>query len=198
MEEKNEKQIQEETQKPEQNETQAQEGNENEETQKENELISQIEDLESKLREYEDLVKRKVADFENFRKRTLQEKQQTGEMASEKVIVNFLPVLDNLERAIESAEENQDFQGFLEGIHSIRNIFKSVLDQYSVEQIDSVGKEFDPKIHHALYTVEGDYEKQTVIQEVEKAFMRKGKAIRTAKVAVGVPKKEEAKKEEEQ
>ncbi len=112
-------------------------------------------------------------------------------MVADKVILDFVMVLDNLERAIKDAQSNKDFDGFLEGIVSIESIFHSIMDKYSVKGIDSTGKDFDPKIHQALHIVEGDYEKQTVIEEVEKAYVRGDKVLRIAKVAVGMPKKKE-------
>ena len=159
------------------------------ENQKEDELIEKIKELEEKVIDYEILAKRKVADFDNFRKRVTQEKNQLREIMADKVILDFLPILDNLERALDAAKNNSDFESLLDGINSIAGIFNSVLDKYSVKKVDSINQDFDPKIHHALYTVEGDYEKQTVIQEVENAYSRNERILRVAKVAVGIPKK---------
>lgn len=161
---------------------------------KQDELISKIQELEDKAKEYEILAKRKVADFDNFRKRMQKEKNELSEMISNKVIVDFLPVIDNLERAIFSAEESKDFESLLEGIVSIKHIFDGVLAKYEIQKVESIGEEFNAEKHQALYTVEGDYKTKTVIEEVEKAYVRKDKVLRTAKVAVGLPKVE--KKEE--
>jgi len=159
----------------------------------EKDSLAKIEELEAKVREYEDLAKRKMADFDNFRKRTIAEREQMRQMLEDKVITEFLLVLDNLDRALSAGRQNKDFDALMEGIESIRHIFMSVLSQYGVERMDSVGKEFDPRIHQALHMVEGDYEKQTVIDEMERAFMRKDKVLRTGKVSVGMPvKKKEA------
>ncbi len=172
---------------------------ENEELIEEDVLVVQIKELEQKVKEYEELAKRKVADFDNFRRRVNKEKDQLTSMMADKVILDFMQVADNLERAIDNAENNKDFDGFLQGVISIQDIFNNILEKYSVKKIDSTGKDFDPKIHQALHTVEGDYEKQIVIEEVEKALVRNEKVLRVAKVAVGIPtKKEEAVKQEEQ
>lgn len=155
----------------------------------EKELEKQIGELQKKVTEYETLVKIKMADFENYKKRIKQEKDSLSDIVAEQVILDFLPVLDNFERAIKSAKENKDINAFLTGIESIHDIFLTKLEKYGIKQINSIGKEFDPKLHHALHTIEGDYEKPTVIDEMDKLFMRKDRVIRTSKVSVGMPKK---------
>jgi len=157
-----------------------------------NELISKIEDLESKLKEYEDLVKRKVADFENLRKRTIEEKKILNQIIAEKLILDFLPIIDNLERAINAAKDSKDIDALLEGINLIKDMFLGILaNNYNVKPIDSLGKEFDPKIHNALYQKEGDYDKIVVTEEIEKPYVMGDKVIRIGKVGVGMPKKKE-------
>lgn len=159
------------------------------EREEETALVSQIRDLEDKVREYEDLVRRKVADFENFRKRAKQEKESLGETLSEKLILDFLPVYDNFERALKAAEKNKDFDSLLEGIQGIYHIFSGILEKNKIQKVDSAGQPYDPRLHEALYIVEGDYEKPVVLEEVEKAFIRGEKVIRIARVSVGMPKK---------
>lgn len=156
-----------------------------------NPLEKKVVELEAKLKEYEDLLRRKMADFDNFRKRAQQEKEKLGEIVAEQVISDFLPIYDNVNRAILAAEQNKDLNAFLEGVISIENLFLTLFKKYSIEKIDSVGQEFDPKIHQALYMSEGDYVKNTVLEELEKAFMKKERLIRLGKVVVGTPKKKE-------
>ena len=116
-----------------------------------NPLEKKVVELEAKLKEYEDLLRRKMADFDNFRKRAQQEKEKLGEIVAEQVISDFLPIYDNVNRAILAAEQNKDLNAFLEGVISIENLFLTLFKKYSIEKIDSVGQEFDPKIHQALY-----------------------------------------------
>lgn len=144
--------------------------------------------LSKKLLEYEELIKRQASDFNNFRKRTQSEKEEMHFFVSSKVIEQFLPILDNLERAFEASKQSEDVQALRTGLEGILHQFQSVLTQYEVLPVDSMNQEFDPSVHEALFKNEGDYEKQVVIQEIEKAYSRKDKLIRTAKVGVGVPK----------
>lgn len=178
-------------------ESQAAETEQAEKPKAENDSLAKIAELEAKVKEYEELAKRKMADFDNFRKRTIAEREQMKQMMEDKVITEFLLVLDNLDRALDAGKQNRDFDALMEGIESIRHIFMSVLSQYGVERMDSVGKEFDPRIHEALHMVEGDYEKQTVIDEMEKAFMRRDKVLRTGRVSVGMPAKKNGFSQEE-
>ena len=171
---------------------------EKKENKESHELEKKVKELESKVKEYEDLLKRKMADFDNFRKRAQQEKERMVELASEQVILDFLPVYDNINRAVLSAEKNHDLKAFLEGVVSIENIFLATLSKYSIIKVDAVGQEFDPKTQHALYSTEGDYEKNTVIEELEKAFVKNEKALRIAKVVVGTPKKKETELKEQE
>lgn len=165
--------------------------NENSATEQEDELITKIKELEDKAKEYETLAKRKVADFDNFRKRMQDEKKQFSGMMTEKIMLDVLPLFDNLERAIESAKQSKDFDSLLQGIEGINQLFTAMFQKYNLTIVDSVNQPFDAALHHALYTQEGDYKEKTVIQEVEKAIKLNDKIIRTAKVAVGVPKKTE-------
>lgn len=169
------------------------EGEETEEVHEKNENLEEekkLQELESKVKEYEDLVRRQAADFDNFRKRAKQEKEALGEMIAEKMILEFLPVYDNFERALKATEEQKNFESFLEGIKGIYHIFTEILEKNKVQKMDSVGQPFDHRYHEALYTVEGDYEKPIVLEEVEKAFLKNEKVIRIARVSVGMPKKE--------
>ncbi|HCL56574.1 MAG TPA: nucleotide exchange factor GrpE [Spirochaetia bacterium] len=155
------------------------------------EVEKQIKELEEKTKEYESLLLRKAADFDNFRKRARQEKEQLSDMVAEKVIKDFLPIWDNLERALEAANQKKDFDGLMQGIISTQDLFLSLFGKYEVKKIDSIGKEFDPKIHEGLQIVEGDYEKQVVIGELEKVFMLKDKVMRLGRVMIGKPRKKE-------
>ena len=157
------------------------------------EKSTRLSELNKELENYKAQYLRLAADFDNFRKRVAQEKEKLGETAAEQVISDFLPIYDNLTRAILAAEQNKDFNAFLEGVISIENLFLTLFKKYSIEKIDSIGLEFNPKIHQALYMAEGEYEKNTVLEELEKAFVKKERVIRVGKVVVGTPKKKEEK-----
>ncbi|HOJ50390.1 MAG TPA: nucleotide exchange factor GrpE [Spirochaetota bacterium] len=164
---------------------------------KNDEIITKIQELETKLKEYEELIKRKVADFDNLRKRTIEEKKVLNQILSEKIILDFLPIIDNLERAINAAKETKDIDALLNGISLIKDMFLSILSSnYNVKPIDSIGKEFDPKIHNALYQKEGDYDKIIVVEEIEKPYIMGEKVIRIGKVGVGTPKEKKVEEKE--
>ena len=145
-----------------------------------------IADLNRKLEEYEDLLKRKMADFENFKRRVKIELEEKETYANQKLVEDILPIVDNFEKAIEAAENNSDFNALFDGIKLIEKQFKQVLTKYSVAPIDSVGTEFDPNLHDALMIDEsGNYDFDTVIKEWQKGYRMGEKVIRHAQVVVG-------------
>ncbi len=145
-----------------------------------------IEDLNKKLKEYEELLKRKMADFENYKRRIKIELEEKEKRANQKLIEDVLPIVDNFEKAIEAAENNSDFDALFDGIKLIEKQFKQVLSKYDVHPLETVGKEFDPNLHDALMIDEsGEYDKDTVIKEWQKGYMRGEKVLRHAQVVVG-------------
>jgi len=145
-----------------------------------------IADLQKKLEEYEELLKRKMADFDNYKKRVTSERDELSAYANQKLVEDILPVIDNFEKAIESAEKNADFNALFDGIKLIEKQFKQILSKYNVEPLVCVGKEFDPNIHDALMIDEsGDYDFDTVIKEWLKGYKMSNKVIRHAQVVIG-------------
>lgn len=158
-------------------------------TKDQEENLSETDLLEQKLSEMENLLKRQAADFDNFRKRSQEEKENLKGFVLDNLIRDFLPIFDNLERALNSSKsENANLDSIVQGLEGIMFLYQGLLDKHEIQKIDSIGKEFDVHLHEALSTQEGDYQFKTIIQEVEQAYKRNGKVIRTAKVAVGTPK----------
>lgn len=129
---------------------------------------------------------RLLAEFENFKRRTLKEKEELLKFGTSKIISSFLPVYDDLERAIKTNGSIEDKKIILEGIELIFKKFQSTIKQSGLEEIESLGKEFDTDFHEALSIVEvGEDQKGKVIQEIEKGYILNGKVLRFAKVIVG-------------
>jgi molecular chaperone GrpE len=145
-----------------------------------------LEEKSKLLIEYEDLLKRKQAEFENYQKRVRREFDETKKYATAELVLDILNTIDNFERAIDSTKSSRDFDALLEGIIIIENQMKSMLEKnYGVVVIDDVGKEFDPNIHDAIMTEESnEYEEDTIIENLQKGYRMYDRIIRPAKVKV--------------
>lgn len=131
--------------------------------------------LTKQLEETNDKYLRILAEFDNFRKRTIKEKSELIKNASENIIVNILPVLDDLERAMNN--DNND------GLKLIYNNFINILKQNNVEKIKTLNQFFDIELHEAIATADGEINK--IIECIQNGYTLNGKVIRHAKVIVG-------------
>ena len=139
---------------------------------------------DEKIAELEDRVKRQMAEFENFRKRTDKEKSQMFEMGAKSVVEKILPVIDNFERGLENVPEGSD-DAFVSGMQMIYKQMTDELDKIGVKPIEAVGQPFDPNIHNAVMQVESEeYESGTVAQELQKGYMYHETLIRPSMVSV--------------
>lgn len=136
----------------------------------ENPEINEEETLAQKLEEAKDRFLRKVAEFDNFKKRTAKEKTENFSLGICEAVEKLLPVLDNLDRAIAAAESNDDKEALLEGIKMVRKQFCEVLSGIGVSEIEAVGKEFDPDKHNAVMMEDSDLPSNTVIEEFAKGY----------------------------
>lgn len=135
-----------------------------------------------KIEELEDRVKRQMAEFDNFRKRTEKEKSQMFEMGAKSVIEKILPVVDNFERGLASAQEGD---AFAEGMSMVYKQLMTELDAIGVKAIEAVGTEFNPDFHNAVMQVESEeYESGIVAQELQKGYMYHDTVVRHSMVAV--------------
>ena len=133
--------------------------------------------------EYLELAKRTQADFENYRKRATKEAAAAGARARTGLIREILPVVDNLERALASADDADE--GFVEGVRLVYSELQGVLSRTGVEPIEPVGEQFDPTVHEALSTREQDgAEAGVVLDVVEKGYRTADTVIRPARVIV--------------
>ena len=136
----------------------------------ENPEINEEETLAQKLEEAKDRFLRKVAEFDNFKKRTAKEKTENFSLGICEAVEKLLPVLDNLDRVIAAAESNDDKEALLEGIKMVRKQFCEALSGIGVSEIEAVGKEFDPDKHNAVMMEDSDLPSNTVIEEFAKGY----------------------------
>ena len=141
--------------------------------------------LQDKVDELEDRVKRQMAEFENFRKRTDKEKTAMFETGAKSVIEKILPVVDNFERGLAGLSEEEKKQPFAEGMAMVYKQLMTELDKLEVKPIEAVGCEFDPKLHNAVMQVESDeYESGIIAQELQKGYTYRDTVVRHSMVAV--------------
>ncbi len=146
---------------------------------------TRIAELEKQVQNYKDLYMRTAAEFENYKKRTDNERADFYNYAGEKVLAEMLPVLDDFDRTMESFEKSHDKDALKKGIDIVYEKFKNVLLKQGVTEMDSNGKKFDVNLHEAiLQQPDPDKEPETVLTTVEKGYKYKDKVLRHAKVVV--------------
>lgn len=131
-----------------------------------------------------DQVKRTMAEFDNYRKRTEKEKSAMYEIGSKSVIEKILPIVDNFERGL-SALKEEEKNGFAEGMERVYKQMMTTLTEMGVEPIEAVGNTFDPNLHNAVMHIESeDYGENVVVQEFQKGYTYKGSVVRHSMVQV--------------
>jgi molecular chaperone GrpE len=153
-----------------------------------------IADLEREIAELKDQLLRKSADFDNYRKRMHREKEEFASYANRELLLDIVPIIDDFERAIKSAEESHDFQAFHDGIVMIEKQFTSMLERkWKLVRFDSIGEEFDPQRHEAMMTEEvPGHEHPVVLEDFQKGYLLHDRVLRPAKVKVSMPASQEA------
>jgi len=146
---------------------------------------SEVVRLQAELKDAQERILRAQADFDNFRRRTRQDKEDLAKYASSKVITGILPVVDNFERAIGISREAQDFDSLFKGVEMIFRQLEQVLEQEGVTTMNTVGQPFNPEFHQAIMQVDSDeHEEGFVVEEIMKGYMLKDKVLRPAMVKV--------------
>ena len=141
--------------------------------------------LQEKIEALEDRVKRQMAEFDNFRKRTEKEKQQMFSMGERNAIEKMLPIVDNFERGLATVPEEEKDGPLASGMEMVYRQLLKQLEAMGVAPIEAVGKEFDPAFHNAVMQVESDeYPSGTVAQEFQKGYTYHGTVIRYSMVGV--------------
>jgi molecular chaperone GrpE len=145
---------------------------------------AELEQLRSERDELRELLLRRQAEFDNFRKRTERERSEYLQWAGMETVKDLLPVLDDFERASQAAGGTPEY---VKGVELIRNRMVETLKKLGLEPIDSVGKAFDPHLHQAIERVEtNDAEDNTVLGEFQRGYNFKGKLLRPSMVKVAV------------
>ncbi len=124
---------------------------------------------------------RTLADMENLRKRTQREKEDLAKFANENILREILPVIDNLERAVEHAEQSESKDGLFEGVQMTLTQFSQLLEKFGVRPVEAIGKPFDPAYHQAMGQLESDeYPPNTVVQQMQKGYQLNNRLLRPA------------------
>lgn len=147
------------------------------------EETSELQKCKSQAEEYLQMAQRVQADFDNFRRRTAQERADWSKYCSQRLATNLLPILDNFERALQAGGD--DLNSFRGGIELIYRQFKEALEKDGIKAMEAVGTEFDPNFHEAVMQgPSDDYPDNTVIEEFQKGYMLADRILRPAMVKV--------------
>jgi len=157
-----------------------------------NELESlrvKLADAQAEALKVRDQLLRTAADFDNFRKRTRKDVEDAQRKGLERALLEVLPVADNLERALQAAQQSGgDLSSVVEGVRMVLRFFEDAMSRLGVERVPSVGNAFDPGLHEAVQHVESEEPAGTVITEMTPGYKLGGKLLRAALVAVARPK----------
>jgi molecular chaperone GrpE len=154
----------------------------------EQDMAAALEEALNKFQESEDNLLRVAADFENTKKRLERDRDISLKYAEENILKELLPGIDNIERAMDQAQEANNIESLLEGIELTRNGLLATLEKYGVKAIKSVGEPFDPNVHEAIAMEETDeMEPNFVLQEFQKGYFYKDRLLRPTKVIVTKP-----------
>jgi molecular chaperone GrpE len=151
------------------------------------ESFSRARDTGERLKDTHDRLLRTAAEFDNFKKRVLKEKEDLQKFGNERLLRDFLPVADNLERALEHADQH-DLKQVIEGVRLVQKQLESALGKHGVTGFSAVGKTFDPTQHEALMQQESDEPPNTVVSEMARGYKLNDRLIRPAAVVVSKPK----------
>lgn len=147
-----------------------------------------IEELKKSLSELNDKYIRLYADFENYKKGTVRDKEELLKFSNEELITDLLTVIDHLELALQHSSGNESSNSLAEGVELTLKELKNVLEKHGLINIETEGKPFDPSVHHALSQIESEEtDENTVVAEFRKGYMLKDRVLRAA--LVGISKK---------
>lgn len=140
---------------------------------------------DEKIEELTDRVRRQMAEFDNFRKRTEKEKTQMFETGAKSIVEKILPVVDNFERGLAAVTEEEKGTSFVEGMEKIYKQMMTVLEEAGVKPIEAVGQEFDPNLHNAVMHVEDEeFGENIIAEEFQKGYTYRDSVVRHSMVKV--------------
>ncbi len=147
--------------------------------------VDPLEAAQKEAEENRDRWVRAVAELENYRKRTAQERSRMQKYRYEALLRDLLPIVDNMDRAVHHCSETGESDGVAEGLCMIAGMFRDLLQKYGVKEIGSLGEPFDPKFHEAIARLPtSDKPANVVVEEMEKGYLYQDRLLRPAKVVV--------------
>lgn len=151
--------------------------------------------IDKEADQYLDHLKRLKAEFDNYRKRNLKEQGRKVTLFSEDLIKQFLPIVDDLERALDTVKRAKDLTDFVQGVEIIFNQLSHTLKKQGLEQIRAKGEPFDPHLHEAIIKVELDeYADNVIVEEMRKGYKLKDRVLRPTMVKVNKRSDKDSKK----
>jgi molecular chaperone GrpE len=152
-------------------------------------LQERIQQLEQEVEESKDQLLRKAADFENFRKRLAREKEESIKYANAALLSDVVPIIDDFERAIQSAADSKDFDAFHTGVSMIEQRMVGMLERnWGLKRFSANGEPFDPEKHEAIAVEETDqHDTEIVLEDYQKGYLLHDRVLRPAKVKVARP-----------
>jgi molecular chaperone GrpE len=148
-------------------------------------LRSRVQELEKRVDQEHDLYMRTLADFQNFRRRSEDQRLEFSQFANREMMLALLPVLDNFERALAAADKNQSYEALVGGVALTLRQLQDFLKKNGVEQIEAKGTEFDPNLHEAVMRdEESDQPENTVVDELQKGYTMHSRVLRPSMVKV--------------
>ena len=145
---------------------------------------SELDKANEQIAALSDKLIRNAAEFDNYKKRTVREKEDFYKSAVCETVAPLLPVLDNLERAVAAAEDSGESGSVLDGVKMVKKQFEDALKSIGVEPIEAVGEQFDPEKHNAVMTADSDEDENTVLEEFQKGYIYRDKVVRHSMVKV--------------
>jgi molecular chaperone GrpE len=150
------------------------------------ESMSRARETQERLKDTHERLLRVAAEFENFKKRATKEREDAQKFGIERLLRDFLPVADNLERALDHAEEH-DLRQVIEGVKLVQKLLESALAKHGVVGFSALGQPFDPNVHEALMQQESDAPAGTVVSEMSRGYKLNERLVRPAAVVVARP-----------
>jgi len=149
-------------------------------------LRKKVSDQEKEIAALRERLLHLQADFDNYRKQVARESAALARRAQDQEILDFLPIYDAMERAFRALKRSDDAQSFVEGMELVFAQFSEILKRKGCQPFDSVGKRFDPVYHEVLVAVEANAERNVILEEFERGWLRDGEVLRPAKVKVSL------------
>jgi molecular chaperone GrpE len=162
------------------------------------EELDELQRAEARAAEYLDQLQRTQAEFANYKKRLEREREEFISLANAALISKLLPVLDDFERALETVPDNLQNLTWVEGIQLIERRLHAILEQEGLSEIEAVGEQFDPELHHAVVREETtEQDENTVVGEMQKGYRLHDKVLRPSMVRVAAMPSEKKKEDPE-